>query len=232
MFTINHECGVCANTANFQLSTVGRFVGIAGEKSQRDEQFPGETPDGALIRGFGVSHCPHCGIPSLFHFRVTNENFRRIQENLNTSGLLFNQNNYLTEVESFPKKFEPSVHTSWPDEIKREFTEAQKLFRQGVSPTFILFACRQALDVSTRGLGATKGSLKARIDSLRERGIITSAVADWAHHVRVIANESVHESGGSIEDAEECLEFVKTFLTMTFTVPEEIARKRSLIPAN
>src|SRR5205085_8701416 len=51
---------------------------------------------------------------------------------------------------------------------------------------------RSALQFVVREKGAKKGNLKEQIDDLGSRGVLHPMMQEWAHEVRLLANESAH----------------------------------------
>ncbi len=51
---------------------------------------------------------------------------------------------------------------------------------------------------------------------------------EWAHEVRLIGNESVHDDAPiSAEDASDIAHFAELFLTYTFSLPGRLAERRA-----
>ena len=128
-------------------------------------------------------------------------------------------------VSFWPEVKDRKANPNWPDEVKKPMLEAEQMLDSKFSPSVIISTCRSILDVCTKKLGAEKGNLASRIDKLSEMGILTSSMKDWAHAVREIGNEAVHElGGGTHDDAKELLEFIRLFLHLAFELPVEIER--------
>lgn len=117
-----------------------------------------------------------------------------------------------------------------PDGIAKIFIEAQHNLKPGGtgSPETCEMLCRKLLDVATRHLGQSNGTLIQRINALRDSETITAAMADWAHLVRIDTNVSTHtEDETTPENAKELLGFAEMFLLYAFTLPQMVERKRS-----
>ena len=64
-----------------------------------------------------------------------------------------------------------------------------------------------------------------RINTLEERRLITPAMKEWAHKIRLDGNEATHEEDEdfSSEQAKLMKEFTELFLIYSFTLPARIA---------
>lgn len=84
----------------------------------------------------------------------------------------------------------------------------------------IITACRSALEVAAKDLNAVGSNLAQRIDDLASKGVITTAMKDWSHRVRIAGNEAVHEIKATHEEAAKLIQFVTYFLDMCFSIPK------------
>lgn len=77
-----------------------------------------------------------------------------------------------------------------------------------------------------------KGSLKERIDKLKESGVLTESLADWAHNVRLLGNDAVHDlEPADPADVNQALQLAEYLLIYLFTLPTEIElAKESAVP--
>lgn len=89
---------------------------------------------------------------------------------------------------------------------------------------------RKSLDVATKIVSQThKGvSLFKRIEELHKAGLITEAMKDWSHEIRLDGNDAVHdEEPETPEDARATQKFAEAFLTYMFTLPSMVAENRA-----
>lgn len=89
---------------------------------------------------------------------------------------------------------------------------------------------RKALDVATVELDPSLSPLKLvrRIDSLADRHLITPALREWAHEVRLDGNEAAHEPDEpTSEEIGQLGEFTEMFLVYAFTMPGRVAARRT-----
>lgn len=168
-----------------------------------------------------MSRCPLCGQPLMILFHVPEAALRQITAGSQQDRALAEGRN-IKVVRTFPESQPPVAHPTWPVKIREPFLDLQQMLAEGRHPSFIISGCRSILDVSTKELGAGKGPLIARIDELAQQGIVTGAVKDWAHKLRMDGNAATHELEGTREDAVQLVEFIKLFLHVGFELPAAI----------
>ena len=68
-------------------------------------------------------------------------------------------------------------------------------------------------------------NLVQRIDELNERRLITPAMKDWAHAIRLEGNDATHEEDEDFSEHQAIWmkEFTELFLIYSFTLPARIA---------
>jgi hypothetical protein len=132
---------------------------------------------------------------------------------------------------TYPEPQKATRDPAYPDELREIFAEAQEDLALGRSPARIVATCRSVLDVATNKLNGRGATLSARIDNLKERGVMTEAIADWAHAVRIDGNEAIHELVATAQEARELVEFIKMFLDVAFVLPKRIAERRAAAAA-
>jgi len=136
--------------------------------------------------------------------------------------------------EIWPLKEEPSIPRHLPPEYVAKVFEAEKA-HQAALPTAVAGLYRSLVDITTKrqlteaGLDV-KGVLMTRIDRLADNHVIPKAVAEWAHEVRSIGNEGLHEEMVvSPEDAAMTRNFAQTYLRYAFELPGDIVARK--VPA-
>jgi hypothetical protein len=89
---------------------------------------------------------------------------------------------------------------------------------------------RKALDVGTKILDPSSKNLTLfkRIDDLSDKGLITEAMRDWSHEIRLDGNDAVHdEQPETPADAAAMQKFTEAFLTYAFSLPTMVAENRA-----
>lgn len=183
------------------------------------------------IRGGQGSHvaaatCGGCGLPICFQVRTTNNNpVMGINGSLDTFG------SAVVGV-IWPIKEGPSIPRHLPPDYAAKIQEAENAFHAKL-PTAAAGLFRALVDTTTKRQLTdseleTKGVLMVRIDRLADNHVIPKAVAEWAHEVRAIGNEGLHEEMVvSPEDAEATRNFAQTYLRYAFELPGDIAARRT-----
>ena len=89
---------------------------------------------------------------------------------------------------------------------------------------------RKALDTATLNIDPDlKGKkLYRRIEMLADRYAITPAMRDWAHEIRLMGNDAVHEEEPFTEqEAKDVQTFTQLFLTYVYTLPGMLAERQA-----
>lgn len=112
-----------------------------------------------------------------------------------------------------------------PEEIESVRGEAWSCFYGGDYRAALVVG-RAAVQRAVRSLGGEGRDLFTEIGSLRERGIVTEELKEWAHEVRISAREAAHpEELGEVTAAEAhaSLQWADSFLEFSVALP---ARRR------
>jgi len=179
----------------------------------------------------GVGACGGCGMP--ISFAATNTATtappHNSQFDIELSGY---------KVHGFwPKPPELELPRHLPDEFKAKLVEAEKSFAAQIN-TGAASLYRSLVDSTTkRQLTEAElksaGTLQARIDRLAEKHVIPDTVATWAHEVRVIGNDGLHDEPiVSRDDAAMARSFALTYLRYTFELPGDVAARRAPKPTD
>jgi hypothetical protein len=238
LFQTRHFCPDpdCGNLVDFTVSQVGEIVKREPEPSDptkfRPAPRPGPPlPAGSLetIEACGLSRCPHCGEPLLIIFRTTQLLLRQAIQYQNVQPPQ-PQHRLVTGdsvvvVRTYPESRQPIAHPTWPEEIRRPFVDLQMMLSEHRHPSFIIAGCRSILGVATKNLGGKSNSLFERIDELAKLNIVTGALKDWAHKLRLEGNDAVHELKGTEQEATQLVEFIKLFLHVAYELPDAISTK-------
>lgn len=120
-------------------------------------------------------------------------------------------------VQLYPTARGDTVHGT-PRSVQRAFVEAVRCFERGAAHTATAIMCRRTLEVVAAEHGTTGRDLKARIEALKDQGVIDAALFDWATELRMLGNEAAHGVGQiSREDAKAALEFTEAMLSYVYT---------------
>lgn len=85
-----------------------------------------------------------------------------------------------------------------------------------------------ALDEMLKDNNLVQGSLANRIDQAAVQGLITNGMKEWAHHVRLEANDQRHadvDAGlPTAEQAQVTLDFVRMIAEFLYVLPAKVSR--------
>lgn len=118
----------------------------------------------------------------------------------------------------------------WPADIGNYWVEAKRSV-EGKNWTAAAIMARSAVQLVVRSHGAIGKNLKEEIDDMASKGLILPSMKDFAHEVRVLANEGTHpqpgSKGTSEKDAKDAVEFLSFLLTVMYDLPKEIENYRN-----
>lgn len=199
---------------------------------------------------YGISRCPHCGVskpllrligPLTFHHTGTNYYPERDYyyfsckcshcDNLT----LFRGYEHSRDRSANYRPTVLKIEVSYPslDTASEELPErALKFFQQALesrhAPDGALMLAASAIDAMLKDRGYREGTLYARIKQSQEDGVLTSEMAEWAHTIRLSANEPRHADddfdGASPDDAEQIIAFARALGEYLYVLPARVAR--------
>lgn len=111
-----------------------------------------------------------------------------------------------------------------PTEVASAFIQAEHAIRNEHAESSASMD-RRALEIGTKlidpGLAGLK--LNQRINELANKNLITPALRDWAHGLRIVGNDALHDMEGvTIEEAKQAHELTRFMLIYLFTLPEQV----------
>lgn len=104
-----------------------------------------------------------------------------------------------------------------PEPIKRAYEQALRSYAASLyEPSSLI--CRRCLEALAKSLGAQRGNLQEKLDSLKASGHIDSRLVKWAHCIRILGNEAAHDTDMMVtkEDEKDALEFTEALLLYVF----------------
>jgi hypothetical protein len=178
-----------------------------------------------LARSYGVAPCPrrNCQAPVLIWFESPNLAFRQRAMEVQTSLIYAGPPPKI--LGTWPETKEPEDSENWPQKVRNVFYEIQEDVQKKRDPARIVGSCRSVLEVALASLGYDKArgkNLSDRIDEARVDGVLTENMRKWAHKTRMDGNEALHELEASHEESQELVNFLKTFLDISFDLPKRI----------
>jgi len=112
---------------------------------------------------------------------------------------------------------------------------AREYLRQAISsihaPAGAVILAASAIDAMLKDKGLTEGNLYRRIQIAAETHLITSEMAEWAHEVRLDANDQRHADEMAelpdSSDAKKSIEFSLALAQFLFVLPARVAAGRA-----
>lgn len=124
----------------------------------------------------------------------------------------------------------PNIAETIPEKPRRFLSDAQNSL--SASSASIMASCSaidamlKERDVKRKGADGKDRSLYKRIEVAVDEGILTKEMADWAHKVRLDANDQRHADEDaelpSEKDAKNVLELARTLAEILFVVPAKL----------
>ncbi len=130
-----------------------------------------------------------------------------------------------------PEFFEIKVVVPHAPAVDEDLPESAKNYLQQAidtqnSPDASIVVAASAVDAMLRAKGLTIGSLYTRIDAAEKNNIITGSMAQWAHAVRLEANNVRHVDDenphATREQAQQVIQFAQALGTFLFTLQAKI----------
>ena len=87
-----------------------------------------------------------------------------------------------------------------------------------------------AVDAMLKAKGLTEGSVHRRIEQAVRQNLMTQSMADWAHEIRLAANEQRHAdeeaTHATTQDARKLIDFATALADFLFVLPARIDKGR------
>lgn len=188
----------------------------------------------------GVSNCPHCGVAAPVlqaKWLANNDPIPRGDQGspsrwgvyaCTSCGHLITAkgqpgagvNNPLI-VQIYPDLWE--VDELVPDQIRNYLSQAHQTL---ASPDASVVMSASSIDAMLKDNELTEGSLYARIDQAVAQGLLTQKMADWAHRVRLDANNPRHADADTPhmtrEDARRAFDFANALTEYLYILPSRM----------
>jgi hypothetical protein len=136
------------------------------------------------------------------------------------------ENNAL--VDYYPRLMR-TVDASVPDTVSGPLVEAQKCFDVGAYNACATM-CRRAVQAAVVERGGKGETLFKQIDDLAQQRLITPALQEWAHEVRIIGKVGAHADEpiqASPDDARDGLAFADELFDHLYVIPARLAKRRA-----
>jgi len=182
-----------------------------------------------------LDRCPHCGVakpflPTKHQMRTNDSNNANVREwsfyvcsdcggvitasAPDTNGLI---------CEMFPES--ASLEDSIPGRARAFLQQA---INSLLAPAGAVMLTASAVDAMLKEKGYKDGDLYPRINKAVEDGLITEEMGQWAHEIRLDANDQRHaDENADLPDAanaSKCIEFARSLAQFLFVLPAQVER--------
>lgn len=186
-----------------------------------------------------LRNCPHCNITSplfqrIFAPKVTSDFEGKNKKcwaaiKCETCGNLV--------LATSPENENVNITDSWPKPIHVDNVipeRAKEYLEQAISslhaPAGAVMLTASSVDAMLKEKGYTEGVLFSRIKQAAADHLITDDMADWAHEIRLDANDQRHADDESPlpsqSDAEKVIKFAHALAEFLFVLPAKVERGR------
>ena len=112
--------------------------------------------------------------------------------------------------------------TSVPYKILKPYLQAVRNYEMAQYEPCVIM-CRRALEVLAKDKNILGSNLYERLVTMHDQGILDKRMLEWAHSIRLVGNEAVHDDEGDIpmSDANDILEFTEALLYYIYEVSKK-----------
>jgi hypothetical protein len=193
-----------------------------------------------LVQSLPLSRCPHCRVdsPNLSCFNRFNTNSSEAQNprewgfyqcarcgGVVTAWAMAGTTTPVMPREHFPG--EKQLDDSIPERARAYLDQAISSIH---APSASVMVAASSVDAMLKAKGYKEAKLYTRIKKAEEDHLITREMADWAHEVRLDANDERHDDEeaplSQQSDAEKVIEFARALAQFLFVLPARIERGR------
>lgn len=182
-----------------------------------------------------LARCPHCGVdqPSLQQVaRFETKDFRGMSQRTwvaygcsrcggVTTAWAGKGNNTIRGMYPSPR----AVDETLPERAKEYLEQAINSIS---APAGAVMLAASSVDAMLKAKELTEGSLYARINQAVSDHLITEEMAEWAHDVRLDANDQRHADHSAVlpthDDAKRVIDFVQALGLFLFVLPARVQR--------
>lgn len=186
-----------------------------------------------LTNQLDLKRCPHCNIanPNITmytHFDTNNSNNSnkrtwKIYICLSCGGVItgsqHSPNTYALEL--YPQAI--SVDECLPEKVKQFLNQSLETIH---APAGSIMLSASSIDAMLKDKGYKTGNLYKRIEDAANDHLITEGMSEWAHQIRLEANDQRHADEDSIlpteADAKRIVEFALALAEFLYILPNKV----------
>lgn len=130
-------------------------------------------------------------------------------------------------ISTFPEPLGIAPSSTLPEKIRRPFQEIQEDVARKRNAPGVMAISRGCLDVALKLLKEENGGRVDRINNLRDKGLLTASLAEWAQKLWKDGSDAVHDLEATNESAAEHVEFLKLFFQVVFELPAQVVKAQT-----
>jgi hypothetical protein len=185
-----------------------------------------------------LDRCPHCNVTDPLlqkHHNLSTQNSEGANNRLwyiyvcsRCGGIVTACSSHAnsTILQLFPENV--TVDETIPQKAKAYLEQAIQSLH---APAGSVMLTASSVDAMLKQRGYLEGSLYSRIDKAATDHLITKEMAEWAHGIRLEANDQRHADIDAplpnMDDAQRCIDFATTLAQVLFVLPARVQRGRS-----
>ncbi len=129
----------------------------------------------------------------------------------------------------WPNPQGPEIPEHLTEPVKKAFRQAEINFPRRGCEEAAGVMYRRALEMALKEIDQnTTGTLATRIAKAADKGVLTKAVAEWAHEIKNLGNEAAHETDGiDREELAAIRGITEMVLRYVFTLPGMVRELRN-----
>ena len=182
-----------------------------------------------------LPRCPHCSIANPNLFKVhQHETYNHDASNLRR-WFIYSCGQCGGLITAWATNWGNDVQEFFPESksIKDDIPERPRVYLQQAleslhAPAGAVMLCASSVDAMLKLKGYAEGSLYNRIEKAVENNLITKEMAQWAHDVRLDANDQRHADASSClpttEEAKRVIDFATALAEFLFVLPSRVQR--------
>lgn len=182
-----------------------------------------------------LARCPHCGVDRPSLTQVTRFETTDYNGGSERTWAPYKCTRCGGVTTAWAHKGSVSIQKMYPSPIEVDETipeRAKEYLEQSINsisaPAGAVMLAASAVDAMLKAIGLSEGTLYTRIKEASEQNLITPQMEEWAHEVRLDANDQRHADDNaplpSPEDAKKVIDFVQALGMFLFVLPARVTR--------
>ena len=182
-----------------------------------------------------LERCPHCRVANPNIVQLTNFSTNSFDNSNLRYWAVYSCKRCGGAITAFSFNKEDFVQEMYPSEISIDDNipeKARAFLTQAVdslhAPSGAIMLAASAIDSMLKEKGLKDGKLYGRINKAAEKHLITESMAQWAHEVRLDANDERHaDDNAELPDgkaAKKTVDFALALAEFLFIIPSKIER--------